>query len=197
MVLNLLAVFGFSFLLIAEFLGVRRKNPSVPFFSFAGYCAVGASVILLALSPQPFWPLGSPTPTTLSIAHEPTAVAAAALLTLAALSGSLLVWSVFLEIPYLRKKYRLEPGSTISKGAYAICRHPGFWWFTLLTSSLAMLRGSTEYFFTISLMIGMDLLLIALQDIYTFPRMFSGYKEYRKSVPFLVPRLPGSARKHS
>ena len=152
---------------------------------------------LLAISPHPSWPFSASMALPGGIAFNPPIAARALLIALAMLSSILLVWSVFLEIPYLRKKYKIESGTTVSKGSYAICRHPGFWWFALIAVSLATLRGSAEYFFTISLMIGMNLLLIALQDIYTFPRMFSGYKEYRNTVPFLVPRLFCSKRKHS
>jgi len=108
---------------------------------------------------------------------------------IALVSAILLVWSVFFEISFHRKRLGLDLRETVKSGSYGLCRHPGFWWFSVFSLSVAILRGLDLYFFTISLMIGLDLLLIVIQDKYAFPRLFSGYDAYRKEVPFLFPRL--------
>jgi protein-S-isoprenylcysteine O-methyltransferase Ste14 len=103
-------------------------------------------------------------------------------------SALLLLWSVFFEFIWIRKKRGIAAGATVDSGTYSLCRHPGFWWLAFLAVFLGILRGIERYYITIILMIALDFLLVFIQDRYVFPRVFPDYLEYRKKVPFLVPR---------
>jgi len=108
-------------------------------------------------------------------------------LVLAFAGGIFLLWTVFLEIPIGIKKYRVPASHAYVHGSYSKCRHPGFWFFC--TFSLGIGLWSNNYlvlfiFFTLNLL---NLLLILLQDKYTFPLQFVDYREYAEQVPFLLP----------
>lgn len=170
MIQNSLAVAGFLLLSLADILWAKGGKAVVS-LRVHGYLAVCAAIVLIALESRPRRPL--------------SAIFAVA----ASVSGALLIWSVFLEIVIEKRKRKLGPADTVVSGTYSLCRHPGFWWFTFLLVSLGALKDFSAHWPTILLMIALDLLLIVIQDCYTFPKVFRGYDDYKKSVPFLIPRL--------
>ncbi len=174
MIQNSLAALGFSLLLFSDFLWVKGKMVA-PFLRGTGYLTVFGSL--------GFWAVSSPSQT------APGSILSLALVAAAGVSSVLLLWSVFFEIGIERKKLRLGSTDVIQSGSYSLCRHPGFWWFAFLTAALGLLKGFPDHFLTVLLMIGLDLVLIIVQDTYTFPKLFIGYSNYRKSVPFLIPRF--------
>ena len=173
MVLNSLTVAGFLLLILADFLIARGKKAGPA--QFFGYLAIGSALAFLVLAPLR---------TKDGIGWIPSVF----LILTSAASASLLLWSVFFEIPGAGKRRGLSPSEVYDKGTYSLCRHPGFWWFSFLALSLGLLKGIFAYSLTIFLMIVLDLLLIFIQDRYTFPKIFGGYGEYKKRVPFLFPR---------
>ncbi|AEV30141.1 putative protein-S-isoprenylcysteine methyltransferase [Sphaerochaeta pleomorpha str. Grapes] len=94
----------------------------------------------------------------------------------------LLVYSVLLEIPLKAEK----TGKLYRGGTYSISRHPGFIWFTMIN----LLIGVYFWNFKITLLcIGFtacNLLLILIEDLIFFPRMFSEYEEYKKETHFFI-----------
>jgi len=54
------------------------------------------------------------------------------------------------------------------------------------------MRGFGGFLFSALLFVFLDFLLILLQDVYLFPKIFEDYDDYRKSVPFLFPRKRAS-----
>lgn len=177
MVLIFIILAGFLLLIAADLLQIRKKSILSRNVRRAGYLLVLASFVLIALS--------STLDTRPSLLFLGTAI----------FSGILLLWSVFFEFDIERKKHDIPENGLVTTGSYRFCRHPGFWWFALFSLSLGFLRGISAYFFTILLMNLMNLLLIFIQDRYIFPKVFQGYDEYRKQVPFLVPRIPKAMRK--
>lgn len=177
MVLIFLILAGFLLLITADQLQIRKKLILSRNVQRAGYLLVLASIVYMALvsnpdtRPSPFF-LGA-----------------------AILFGILLIWSVFFEFSIERKKHGIPGNGLVTTGSYQFCRHPGFWWFALFSLSIGVMRGISAHFFTILLMNSMNLLLIFIQDRYIFPKVFQGYNEYRKQVPFLVPRIPQAMRK--
>lgn len=189
MVLDSLAIFGFLLLIMADFLRVKGWK-AVPVLQTVGYLAVGGALRFLALGLNPGdFAAGSPPASDFQGAIRPGTLFSILLILTALVSFALLLWSVFFELALARRKGKIKPGEIYSGGSYSLCRHPGFWWFCLLAASLGILRGFRENFFTIFLMIGLDLLLIFIQDRYTFPKVFHGYDEYKKNVPFLFPGM--------
>lgn len=102
----------------------------------------------------------------------------------------LLIYSVFVEIPLaLRRKalVRAHERTVVSVGFYGKVRHPGFIWFTLLWVSIAFLYRDSVVTIVGSILVALDFVLVLMEDIYFFPRIFRGYDEYKKEVPFLIP----------
>jgi protein-S-isoprenylcysteine O-methyltransferase Ste14 len=96
---------------------------------------------------------------------------------------SLLIYSVLLEIP-LKKE---QDCMLYKKGTYSLCRHPGFLWHT----AFCVLTSLYFWYTAITLMmIGFILcnfILIVIEDVFLFPKMFDEYEEYKKTTPFLAP----------
>jgi protein-S-isoprenylcysteine O-methyltransferase Ste14 len=110
-------------------------------------------------------------------------------LVLALTGGGFLVWTVFLEIPLGAKKSKVPRGHAYARGSYGKCRHPGFWCFLLFSISLAMWANNSLVLISFFIANVLNLLLILLQDQYTFPIQFVDYREYAEKVPFLVPHF--------
>jgi len=112
----------------------------------------------------------------------------------ALLSLLLLVYTLFFSLPFgetYRDPSRKRPVCRV--GMYALCRHPGFLWFFFLYLFLWLgAPGFYSLWGGVSLCLS-NLIYIAVQDAWTFPRTFSDYGDYRLSVPFLIP-TPGSLR---
>jgi len=189
MVENSLSMAGFSLLILADFLWAKARKGAKALRG-SGYFLVGAAVIHFALAPNPWWPLPLPAGEALpQQGTSPSALGATLLILVIAASCALLFWSVFFEIGIAKRRLGLGPESIVSTGTYRYCRHPGFWWFVLLMVAIGAFRGFSGYYLTILLLIALDLLLILIQDRYTFPKVFCGYEAYKKSVPFLIPRI--------
>ena len=107
-------------------------------------------------------------------------------------AGGLLVYSLFLEIPftnaYLRPPNALrEGGELVTTGTYALTRHPGVLWYTLLVFALVLVSGSRDMLVGAPVWVAMDVVWVVLQDRVFFPRIFSRYREYARTTPMLIP----------
>lgn len=188
MILNSLILIGFLLLMIADLLWTKGRG-SASALRKTGYAIIGCAFGLLVLAPDPSWPFPAQEGTVERMAGwRPGPELAVVFVALAAASGALLVWSVFLEIGIARKKLGLRRFDIVTSGTYSLCRHPGFWWLTFLVLALGALKGIKVYFTPVFMMVFLDLLLVLLQDRYTFPKVFPAYDDYKKSVPFLIPR---------
>lgn len=107
---------------------------------------------------------------------------------LAIKSGILLIWTTFIEIPRGVAKYHIQPGHVYNRGSYGKCRHPGFWWFLFFTLWLTLWANTRSALESFLVSNTMNLLLIFVQDKYTFPAQFSDYRQYTINVPFLIPK---------
>ena len=189
MVSNSLGVIGFLALLSADFMLLLGKKAAAA-IQWAGYLGVGGATGLLAFAPTPWWPLpGAAGAAAAAPPHGPSPLAMAALAAVAALAAALLAWSVFFEIGAERRKLGLSPSEAVRTGTYSRCRHPGFWWYAILVAALAAIRAVPSAFATAALFASLDFVLVLEQDILTFPKVLSGYDDYKRAVPFLLPRL--------
>ncbi len=178
MVQNLCALAGFLLLLLADFMSAGGTvRPTGP-VKAAGYCLIGLSLGLLAAAPPPSPDTARPIERVFLIPGIAIALG----------SLYLLVRAVFLDFPKERTTAGSTSASLVTSGSYGLCRHPGFWWFSLLALDLAALRGFGGFLLSAILLILLDFVLILVQDVYLFPKIFDGYDDYKKSVPFLFPR---------
>jgi protein-S-isoprenylcysteine O-methyltransferase Ste14 len=104
------------------------------------------------------------------------------------ISLCLLVYSLFIEIPFHSTYAEKGVGNELTTtGTYALVRHPGVIWLTLVYLSLALLFPSTILFLAVTIWLIMDIILVTLQDKILFPKMFPAYREYQLKTPFLIP----------
>jgi len=104
------------------------------------------------------------------------------------ISVLLLIYSLFINLPF-RKTYIATDvsGKLIRTGLYALVRHPGVHWFTLLMLSLILVSRSSLLLIAAPIFILLDIVLVIVQDKFFFSRMFDGYDSYRRETPMLVP----------
>ena len=104
----------------------------------------------------------------------------------------LLIYTLFFALPaeasYGRPGER-RPACTT--GVYALCRHPGVLWFA--AAYLCLWGGCGFPLWSAVLYTALDVLLVVFEDGWVFPARLSGYEEYRRTTPFLLP-TPSSFR---
>jgi len=110
---------------------------------------------------------------------------------LVALSLVLLCYSLFFEIPFLAAYVRTgQPARVVSRGTYALCRHPGVLWFAGVMAGLLLAHPTRSLLFCAPIWLGLDTLYAYLQERLFFVRMFgTEYVSYQRSVPMLIPTL--------
>ena len=90
------------------------------------------------------------------------------------------------------KKTYMESGTgnhLIKTGFFAMARHPGVIFFIILTIGLTLVSDSLWMLIAVPVFGALDVLLVVIQDKYFFPKMFSGYEEYRKETPSIIPTI--------
>ncbi|HPX70419.1 MAG TPA: methyltransferase [Bacillota bacterium] len=86
---------------------------------------------------------------------------------------------------YLRDEAEKVP--LVSKGAYAVVRHPGIWCFAAISAGASLMfpdAAAASLWFAF-----LNLIYTVLQDVYFFPVYIKGYGDYKKEVPFCIPRI--------
>lgn len=113
-------------------------------------------------------------------------------LALSAIHTILLVYALFFAIPFSESytdSVDAAPRTVTRTGLYGICRHPGVWFLALALFFIALAMPTTRIWLFVGLVSFLNLLYVQFQDLWTFPRIFSDYDDYKLSVPFLIPRL--------
>lgn len=96
------------------------------------------------------------------------------------------VYALFFALP--RGTYRGTNHAVFDRGIYGLCRHPAFWPFSALSVSLYLLFGGRSMLYEALTLLVCEFVYIVLQDRIYFPRYLEGYSEYRRKVPFLIPK---------
>ena len=104
------------------------------------------------------------------------------------LSAFLLIYSLFLEIPFTAAYLRDGAGAgMVTTGTYALVRHPWMLWYTLTLVSLLLVTHSWVLLVAAPAWVAMGVIRVVVQDRVVFPRMFADYEQYRHQTPMLVP----------
>ncbi|HOG47484.1 MAG TPA: methyltransferase [Anaerolineae bacterium] len=176
----LLGVAGFMLAFVFDWTSWRRVAYLKP---IAGLATVATCVTALA------WVLADPArynwPGWTALAGWPLTVA----------GGLLLVYSLFIEIPFTQTYARQGVGNhLITTGTYALTRHPGVLWLglgllglTLVSRGRLMLLAGIVWFVV-------DALYAWLQEVLLFDKMFPSYGDYRNRTPMLLPTAKSLAR---
>ncbi len=104
------------------------------------------------------------------------------------ISGFLLIYSLFLEIPFRQTYATNGVGDRLVKtGTYALVRHPGVLWFALLLVALLLVTSSRLLLVAGPIWLSLDVLLVWVEDRFLFPRQFPDYAGYQLETPMLLP----------
>ena len=104
------------------------------------------------------------------------------------ISACLLVYSIFLEIPFKQTYAMNGVGDKLIKtGTYALARHPGVLWFGLFLLALVVISRSQLLLIAAPLWFLLDVLWVWIQDRFYFSQMFPGYEQYKRETPMLIP----------
>lgn len=107
-------------------------------------------------------------------------------LILAAAFAALLVYTLFFALPAgASYAHPGEDRPVCAGGVYALCRHPGVLWFA--AAYLCLWGGCGFPFWAAALYTALDVLLVVFEDGWVFPARLSGYDDYRRATPFLLP----------
>lgn len=108
----------------------------------------------------------------------------------------LLIYTLFFALPFDDTYLKSDTGKAkvYDGGMYALCRHPGVLWLFLFYLCLGAAFYPSEVLAAGLFYSLLDLLYVVFQDVWTFPKTFEDYEQYKKSTPFLIPN-PGSMKK--
>ena len=107
---------------------------------------------------------------------------------LLSISLSLLIYSLFINLPFRKTYVATGVGDKlVTTGLYALVRHPGVHWFTLILLSLVLVSKSSLLLIATPIFILLDIVLVAIQDKFIFGRMFESYDRYRRETPMFLP----------
>lgn len=104
------------------------------------------------------------------------------------LSMALLVYSLFLELPFVQTYGKKEHNhNLVNTGTYALCRHPGVLWFGFVFLFFFFTTGAVLLIPAGIIWTIIDILHVYLQEKMFFPKMFPEYGKYIKDTPMLIP----------
>jgi protein-S-isoprenylcysteine O-methyltransferase Ste14 len=97
------------------------------------------------------------------------------------ISGLLLIYSLFLEIPFRQTYAAAGVGDKlVTTGTYALVRHPGVLWLALLLLALVLVSRSRLLLLAAPLWIFLDVLYVWIQERSFLGRIFPGYGQYKE-----------------
>jgi protein-S-isoprenylcysteine O-methyltransferase Ste14 len=109
--------------------------------------------------------------------------------------GLLLFYSVFLEIPLSATYTRsTSPNQVVQDGTYALTRHPGVIWYGAMLIGLFLVSGARLCLLAAPVWFGLDVVWIWVGDRFVLGDVISGYSDYRKTTPMLIPTVASMGR---
>ena len=102
-------------------------------------------------------------------------------------SLGLLVHCLFFALPARDTYINPQRIKLVNTGFYALCRHPGLWWLSLLYLFLWMLLEHKAMLYLWVINTFGDIVYVVIQDIFIFPKTIDGYHMYKLETPFLIP----------
>ena len=102
-----------------------------------------------------------------------------------------LVYTLFFAFPaedaYGKNTIEKKHREAYTEGVYALSRHPGVLFMVLIYIGLYGAFLSEPMLVLLLATTVCNVAYVVFQDIWTFPRLFSNYEEYKKCTPFLIP----------
>ena len=107
---------------------------------------------------------------------------------------SLLVFSLFIELPKETYGGKDPKHLVVDTGTWALCRHPGVLWFAFGYGCAALASGSKAFALAATVWTAADILYVILQERMIFRKIFTDYDRYVASTPFLLPSRASISR---
>lgn len=108
-------------------------------------------------------------------------------------SFAAMIWALVFSLP---KGTYVEAGErrpVYEGGAYALCRHPGVFFYCCFYMGLFLVLPSVANLIGFAVLCAGNVAYMLLQDFWTFPCVLAGYDEYKKRSSMFFPRLRGRA----
>ncbi len=180
MIIVLMGALGFLWGIVADFASLKKRTVlRIGAWVLVSILLLGAHVLLALESDRIPLPVG---------VH----VGGWVLL----LSGALLLfYSVFLEIP-LTATYAssTSPNQVVQNGTYALTRHPGVIWYGVMLVGLFLVSGARLSVVAAPVWFALEVVWVWIEDKFVLGDVISGYSDYRKTTPMLVPTLASMGR---
>ena len=104
------------------------------------------------------------------------------------ISAVMITIALFINLPFRKTYVSTGVGNELMKtGLYALVRHPGIYWVALFFFSLVFISKSQLMLIAAPVFVIINTILVIVQDVYFFPKMFEGYDKYQMETPMLVP----------
>lgn len=167
----ILCTISFLCLFFFDFFQLKRRKKMAKIFSIIGYGGIFSSILILITSFRINSNISYLTYTKVAIA---------------VIFFIMIIYSNFIEIG-IKSPYSIDQRSAYTRGTYSIVRHPGFLWFIFSMIPMILLYKNRNFTLIAMSMVVMNFVLIIIEDVFLFPKIFINYKDYRKSVPFIIP----------
>lgn len=103
---------------------------------------------------------------------------------------ALLIYTLFFSIPFTASYIeQFQQRSVYTEKMYALSRHPGVLWFIGVYSSLVLIFPTQSMIVLAVVLSILNIIYILIQDIWSFPKLFVDYNEYKNTTPFLIPSI--------
>jgi len=156
-----------------EFISIKGVRVGKQVLSLSSLALLGYSIRGVHMHPERFF-----IPTWAAIVSWMLVVAAT----------MLLFYSLCIEIPFVQTYHSPGVGTRlVTKGTYALVRHPGVLWFALFMAAFALVSRSCLALIAAPIWTGADVLYAWIQDRHLFPLMFPEYEKYQREVPMFIP----------
>jgi protein-S-isoprenylcysteine O-methyltransferase Ste14 len=111
------------------------------------------------------------------------------------IASALLIYSLLIEIPFAATYAMPGTGDRLIKvGTYALVRHPGVLWFALWMAAWLLISRVRLVLWAGIVWLLLDIVLVWLEEVLLFRRMFAGYEAYQRETPMLIPTWRSVAR---
>jgi protein-S-isoprenylcysteine O-methyltransferase Ste14 len=170
----LIGILGFGFMACAEYFSQRSVGLLKPLLWLASITCLLYALIMTWVDAPRF-----------TIPHV---LVVAAWLGLSCFGG-LFIYSVFLEVPFQASYvgHSREP-KLVTKGTYALTRHPGVIWSTGWLLSTVLISKSLVLAAAVPFWIAANVGCVYLGEKFNLEKAFGEeYKEYQRATPMLIP----------
>ncbi len=182
MVYLLAGLMSFILFYLYDYNSVNWKNPVLHRFFMLGTVILSGTTMMLLWNYRFHIPLDTP------VTYIWLAVSVVFL--------GLLIYTLFFAIPFNETYLRESKERKTFRGSfYGWCRHPGVLWFGGFYFSLYGLITKPIVLYVAIFYTSLNLLYVAYQDRWIFPKTFTDYDEYQDHPPFLFPKSINFMRK--